>query len=90
MTEDPRQSAAPGLVAGFLIGAAVGALTALLYAPKPGEETREELADAMQARLADLRTRLEQLKRDMAAATEAAKSGFHEGAARMRRQLDVE
>lgn len=89
MAEYPRQSGS-GLMAGFLVGAAIGAVTALLYAPKPGAETREELLAAMNTRLAELRTRLDQLKEDVAAAVEATKSGFREGATRMRRQLDVE
>lgn len=37
-------SYAKGFLLGALIGGAVGAVTALLFAPKPGKELREELS----------------------------------------------
>lgn len=36
---------AKGMVIGALVGGAVGAITALLFAPKPGRELRREIAD---------------------------------------------
>jgi gas vesicle protein len=35
-----------GVMVAFLAGAAIGAAVALLYAPAPGEETRERVAGA--------------------------------------------
>ena len=35
------------LLAGFGLGALIGALAGLLFAPKAGEETRHELADKL-------------------------------------------
>lgn len=35
------------LLAGFGLGALIGALAGLLFAPKPGEEVRHELADKL-------------------------------------------
>ncbi|OPZ85705.1 MAG: YtxH-like protein [bacterium ADurb.Bin429] len=90
MTEDPRQSAWPGLMAGLLVGAVVGAVTALLFAPKSGEETRETLMEEMRERLGDLRDGVEQVKADLTRAAEAAKAGARDGAARMRRQVGLE
>ena len=37
-------SYAKGFLLGAIIGGAVGAITALLFAPKPGKELREELS----------------------------------------------
>lgn len=36
---------AKGLLVGALLGGAVGAITALLFAPKPGVELRKDIAD---------------------------------------------
>ena len=44
-------NAAKPLLTGFLVGSAVGAATALLFAPRSGEETRAEIRDkAMELR----------------------------------------
>lgn len=48
-----------GVTAAFLLGGAVGAVVALLYAPRSGEETREEIRNAYErsrSRLGDLQT----------------------------------
>ena len=48
-----------GVTAAFLLGGAVGAVVALLYAPRSGEETREEIRKAYErsrSRLGDLQT----------------------------------
>ncbi len=44
---------------GFLIGLLTGAVVALLYAPKPGDMTREEL----RARTEELKHRADELQR---------------------------
>ncbi len=38
-------SATKSVLTGLLVGGAIGAATALLFAPRPGEETRAELRD---------------------------------------------
>ncbi len=43
------------LLAGFGLGALLGALAGILFAPKPGDDTREEL----QGRLKDMKGRTE-------------------------------
>jgi gas vesicle protein len=40
-----RDSAAAEVMLAFLVGAAVGAAVALLFAPAPGQETRDYLAE---------------------------------------------
>jgi len=48
-----------GVTAAFLLGGAVGAVVALLYAPRSGAETREEIRNAYErsrSRLGDLQT----------------------------------
>ena len=42
---DDRKSGAAGVVVAFTLGALVGAVVALLFAPAKGEETREMLAE---------------------------------------------
>lgn len=44
-TQQNDSGFAKGMVVGALVGGAVGAITALLFAPKPGTELRRELAD---------------------------------------------
>ncbi len=38
----------PGFATGFLIGAIVGLAIGFLYAPQPGEETRQRLKEEVQ------------------------------------------
>ena len=46
-----KTSAAKPVLTGFLVGSAIGAATALLFAPRSGEETRAEIRDkAMELR----------------------------------------
>jgi hypothetical protein len=46
MNDAPRSGAAGGIpVAGFIVGALVGAGVALLLAPGPGEDTRRKLGE---------------------------------------------
>jgi gas vesicle protein len=42
---ETEESEGAGFVTGLLIGAALGAIGAILYAPKSGEQTRQELKD---------------------------------------------
>ncbi len=58
-------------LAGFAIGAAIGAVTGILLAPKSGEETREQLgqmasdiADKTEATVQDIKKRADNLISD--------------------------
>lgn len=48
----------PTLIAGFAIGAGVGATLGILFAPQSGEDTRDDLADATKGRLKNAKDRL--------------------------------
>ena len=63
---------------GLLCGAAVGAALALLYAPKPGAETRRQMSDSAQ-----------RLKRRASVAYEDASHAVSDVMARSRRALEV-
>ena len=63
---------------GLLCGAAVGAALALLYAPKPGVETRRQVSDSAR-----------RLKRRASAAYEDASHAVSDVMARSRRALEV-
>lgn len=47
MNHQDDKNALVYLLAGFGLGALIGAIAGLLFAPKAGEETRHELADRM-------------------------------------------
>jgi len=42
---EEQESDGAGFVTGLLLGAAIGAIGAILYAPKSGEETRQDIKD---------------------------------------------
>ncbi|MBI3289202.1 MAG: YtxH domain-containing protein [Elusimicrobia bacterium] len=69
----------------FLTGAAVGAALGVLFAPKAGEETREQLADWMKERREKGEDLLRKVKDEsllkkeaLVAATKAAKQAYAE------------
>jgi len=55
MSQSDDKNALMYLLAGFGLGALIGAIAGLLFAPKAGAETREELA----AKLKDLKNKTE-------------------------------
>jgi gas vesicle protein len=66
MNGTPKSSTSwDAILSGLLLGSAIGAVTALLYAPKKGVDTQAEI----KARLDDLKTRI-----DAAATTLAAQA----------------
>lgn len=48
MCDEYRSSGSGGVLFAFLLGGAIGAVLGLLYAPRPGKETRDMLADKSQ------------------------------------------
>ncbi len=85
-----RQSDDGTGVAGFLLGVAIGAIVALLYAPKPGAVLRTELQTELDDRLDEVKERLDQVRADLAQAVSAARDGARDGAARARQQVGLE
>ena len=67
MTDTPDQSSWGEYLAGLLVGVGVGAIVALLYAPKPGKETRAEIL----TRLDDLKQRVDATAKELADKTKA-------------------
>jgi gas vesicle protein len=67
-----------GFAWGLLCGAAVGAALALLYAPKPGAETRRQVSDSAR-----------RLKRQASVAYDDASHAVSDVMARSRRALEV-
>jgi len=63
MNDTEDRDVALNLLAGIGIGAIIGAVTALLLAPKPGAETREDIKKTLD----DLRHKSEQLIADWSA-----------------------
>lgn len=76
---------------GFLVGAVVGAAVGILFAPRPGKETREQLFSG------DLGAQKERLVKALGAGKESAEDQsealrrkIEETRARLREQMDQE
>lgn len=83
MTETPDQSTSLGSwLAGMAIGAVAGLTLAILYAPRPGRETREELLQ----RLDELKTQLDETTKTL---TELAKVRYVETKADLSQAMEV-
>ena len=66
MSDNSDRSAFLNLLAGIGIGAILGAVTAIMLAPKPGEETREDIRKTAD----ELKTKAEKLVSDISASTD--------------------
>ncbi len=76
---------------GFLIGAVVGAAIGVLFAPRPGKETREQLFGGdMGAQKDRLVKALGAGKESAEDQSEALRRKIEETRARLRRQMDEE
>lgn len=62
-------------IAGLLVGAAVGAIGGLLFAPESGEETRKKLAEKSKDFADDIYDRFDDLKETLTNALEDVKQG---------------
>lgn len=54
--DETNESEGAGFATGLLIGAAIGAIAAILYAPKSGQEIRQDLKDLADEKTGDLKT----------------------------------
>ena len=100
MAETPEQSTSWGsMLAGLLIGTAVGVGVSLLYAPKPGKEMRDELSqrlDELKERIdetareiaATAKTRLDEVRTDLAKAVDEARTTAAEHAGELSRRME--
>jgi gas vesicle protein len=64
---------APATFLGFVLGIAVGSVAALLLAPKPGEELRDDIAGAIGDGVDNVRSQAKGLKRRAEEYVDAAK-----------------
>ena len=97
MSETPKRSIGIGAIAAFTVGvvggAVAGALTALAFAPKSGQQMREDISDWLKERREKSRALLSkvketvqetvnetvpQKKEQILAAAKAAKTAYHE------------
>lgn len=83
MTDTPEQSRSGGeLLLGIVLGAVIGAAVSLLYAPKPGKETREDLL----RRLDELKETVDETTRQL---TEAAQAKLNEARADLTKVVEA-
>jgi len=62
-----------GFTTGLLVGAALGAVIALLYAPKSGEQTRQQLKDLADQQKENLKNQWDSTKEAVTGAVDATK-----------------
>ena len=73
-----RESDAGVRLTYFVIGATVGAVVALLFAPKSGRELREDLADATRKGVDRAREAVERRGERVSAAIEAGRQAYRD------------
>ena len=73
---DERNGGAAGVVVAFTLGALVGAVVALLFAPAKGEETREILSEKARESAQKTREFLKQQKETLASAVERGREAY--------------
>jgi gas vesicle protein len=75
MSEE-RSSGAGGVVVAFTLGALVGAVVALLFAPAKGEDTREMIAEKAREQAQKTRDFLKQQRENLASAVERGREAY--------------
>jgi gas vesicle protein len=73
---DDRHNGAGGVVVAFTLGALVGAVVALLFAPAKGEETREMISEKARDQAQKARDFLKQQKETLATAVERGRDAY--------------
>jgi gas vesicle protein len=74
--EQEGRGLALGILAGVAIGALIGAAVGLIYAPKAGKETRDEVSKALSDATRKLKEYGEEVKTKITEAVEAAKDTY--------------
>jgi gas vesicle protein len=75
MAED-KHNGAGGVVVAFTLGALVGAVVALLFAPAKGEETRELISEKAREQAQKTKEFLRQQKENLASAVERGREAY--------------
>jgi gas vesicle protein len=73
---DERNSGAAGVVVAFTLGALVGAVAALLFAPAKGEDTRELLAEKARDGATKTREFLKHQRETLSSAVERGREAY--------------
>ena len=73
---DDRSNGAGGVVVAFTLGALVGAVVALLFAPARGEETRELISEKARDQAQKTREFLKQQRENLASAVERGREAY--------------
>lgn len=74
---DDRHNGAGGVVVAFTLGALVGAVVALLFAPAKGEETREVISEKAREQAQKTREFLKHQRENLANAVERGREAYH-------------
>jgi len=78
-----------GFALGLLVGAALGAAAAILFAPKSGEETRQQIKDLADQQKENLKNQWEQTKEKAAGVADAAKEKLNDVAGQTKDTVDT-
>ncbi|HEY3417452.1 MAG TPA: YtxH domain-containing protein [Armatimonadota bacterium] len=100
MAECDSSTSVFSVLSGLVVGLAIGAAVALLYAPQSGEKTREDLAeniDDLRERIDDLtqkvadetKARFVETKADLVEAVEAGRAAATEKAQQLRKKAGL-
>lgn len=73
---DERNNGAAGVVVAFTLGALVGAVVALLFAPAKGEDTREMIAEKAREGAQKTRDFLKQQRETLSSAVERGREAY--------------
>jgi len=73
---DDRHNGAGGVVVAFTLGALLGAVVALLFAPAKGDETREMISEKAREQAQKTRDFLKQQREHLASAVERGREAY--------------